>query len=602
MSDLSKREVLQQLQDELPEEVKDCEKSIREDNPDMDKSTAIAICRDQLDMSDAREQYDLPDQLQDGPCEEGWVMVGTKQQDGQTVPNCVPEEDAPAPVGLQADCPEGQVSIGDKCVPMETIDQPVSLAAPRVMQSAGLDTEPLEREEVDDTTVRYNNIKLLDEGVWTDEASQTPTLYSAEHFGDYTPEFDSGEHNGPPVNIMHDLDAESGDPNEASVAGHIDPDSLEASDGGLFGDIVLDTSESAGEFADENLQSALESEGRKGFGGPSVELDPTDIRISEHPHADEEVHAAALTGTALVMRPASKSVDFSIEAAKRGVALADGTTDMGVWTPTRNMAKGEQEFDTMVDELSDAVSDAVEQRTSDSDMSESEARAEIIDDLATESDRDEDTIRAILDGEIDTVPDGVVAAFGEVLDVSIDDLGEDIEMRTMAVSDIRQTLDNFGMGEDIDDMDDEDVLEMATDLHEQLMADLEETEGVEMAEHGDDEDDEDDEEDGPEMSDLQARIDELEAKMDSLLSAEEFSDTTEELQADLSDTESELEETREQLEAARETIGTLEDEKDNLDKRLSQLEDEPAETRTLGEGRGGADEIDPKDVTPIDGP
>jgi len=116
MPELSRREVLRKLQDDLPEEVKDCEKSILEDNPDMDRSTAIAICRDQLDMSELDDDVTLPQTLQEGdPCWEGYTMVGFKQENGREVPNCVPDDDVPD-ANLSDDCPDGQIKIGGDCV------------------------------------------------------------------------------------------------------------------------------------------------------------------------------------------------------------------------------------------------------------------------------------------------------------------------------------------------------------------------------------------------------------------------------------------------------------------------------------------------------
>ena len=137
-----------------------------------------------------------------------------------------------------------------------------------------LETEPIERVEEDGNTVRFRNLKLLSPGVWSDAGSQTATYYPPEGIANLEAHYNESEHNGPPVNIMHDLDMDTFEAHEASVAGYIDPETLDTDDdGNLFGDVVFDTSKGAGQFADENLQSTLENKGAVGFGGPSVEID-----------------------------------------------------------------------------------------------------------------------------------------------------------------------------------------------------------------------------------------------------------------------------------------------------------------------------------------
>jgi len=196
-----------------------------------------------------------------------------------------------------------------------------------IFQLRNLDTEPIERVEVDENTVRYNNIRVLDEGVWTDEGSETATLYDVEGMKNLYPEYDESEHDGPPLNIMHDIDMENGEVNEASVGGYVDPDSIKAGDDGLYQDWVLDTSTGAGKFADENLQSALESGGKVGLGGPSIEIGKgVELENIDHPRAEERVAGGPVTGTALVDRPASKTTSFDRQTATRQIAMSDGNS------------------------------------------------------------------------------------------------------------------------------------------------------------------------------------------------------------------------------------------------------------------------------------
>jgi hypothetical protein len=232
------------------------------------------------------------------PCWEGYTQVGMKPNpDGSgEVPNCVPDDEVPDATGYEN----------------------------RALATRTLQIGPIEREASGET-VRYNNVALLGQGVWTDQASRTPTLYDGESLANIEAEYDASEYDGPPVNIAHDLSA-TGEPNEASIGGYIDPESLTTDEGKLYGDIVLDTTTPAGDYADENLQSALSSGGKVGFGGPSVELDVPREHLTpapDHPRAEEKVEQAALTGTGLVMDPASKNISFDRETATRAVALSN---------------------------------------------------------------------------------------------------------------------------------------------------------------------------------------------------------------------------------------------------------------------------------------
>jgi len=112
----------------MPEDVDACAKSIMEDNPDMDESTAFAICQDMKNK---------------GELEEG-------------CPN----------VNLEGDCPEGHVMVNGECREIESVDAPPSVVSMScVFQLAGVDTEPIERTEEGDNTVRYSNVKMLAPGM-----------------------------------------------------------------------------------------------------------------------------------------------------------------------------------------------------------------------------------------------------------------------------------------------------------------------------------------------------------------------------------------------------------------------------------------------------
>lgn len=236
----------------------------------------------------------------------------------------------------ESECGEGHVSVDGKCVPVEEVDAPAPLlnsSESMHLTLKSLDSEPIERIEEGENTVRYTSVKLLSPGIWTDDGSKQATYYSPEGIANLTPEWDDSEHDGPPLNIMHDLDMEEFEAHEASVAGHIDPDTLDTDDDdNLYADLVFDTSVGAGQFADENLKSTLENEGRVGFGGPSVEI-PAEGLEQSHDQARDmpRVDGGLLTGAAMVMEPASKTVNFAREAARRPIAMS-GSKDAKAFT------------------------------------------------------------------------------------------------------------------------------------------------------------------------------------------------------------------------------------------------------------------------------
>ena len=414
---------------------------------------------------------------QEDPCEPGYTMVGTKTVNGQTVPNCVPDDGVPEPVGL---------------------------SGPLNLTLRTLDATPLTRTQEDDDTVRYSHMKLLAPGVWTDAGSRTATYYSPEGIANISADYDDSEFDGPPVNIMHDVDMDTGDVNKSSIAGHVDPRSLDIDDdSNLYGDIVLDTSTSAGQYADENLQSALSSSGRFGFGGPSVEL-PAKGLVEEYDESRDMpvIKGALLSGLGLVMNPASKAVSFAREVARRGVALS---------------GEGTKSFY--------------------------------------------------------------------------------LQEEVMDIESVRETLDEFGV--DTESMDDEELLGMAENLHEELMAQLMPDDGMEMEEDMDeipqepapsvdeslDEDNVEylDEEHGDEMDDM----DEMEEDMDEEMGMDEMMANLRQRLEDLEDMmaqammSEDAESMGKDLAAATSRVAELSKENEELSRRLEAIEDAEAPAKTL---------------------
>lgn len=494
--DLSRRDVLRQVKELQSDAVKDCAESVKESNPDMDKDTAFAVCQD-MENEGELGALSFDKQLdEDDPCWDGYTQVGMKPDpngSGQ-VPNCVPSEDVEN-ADLSEGCPEGQVNINGECIPVEEADDvPPSVlnGAPAVMAAGGLNTQPIEREEESGGAVRYANLELLTEGVWTDQKSRTPTLYPEDGIAEIEAEYDEGQ-SGPPVNVMHDVDPTSGEVHGPSHAGYVDPNSLTYQNGALTGDIVLDSSTAAGEFADENLQSALESEGRVGFGGPSVELDldpEAHIQNSDHPEAEKEINGGWLTGLGLVMDPADNNVAFDRQTRQRAVAMGDSQTDKAVYRQ-----------------------------------------------------------RSLMDA-----------------------------------SAARETLEKHGM--DTEDMDDEEVADLAESLHDDLM---EEMEDMEETENASDEEEEEEEEEDMDMGDYEdEEEEEEEAEMMDEGAIQSLNEQIDDLWDAIDEMESammseeELADHKEEL-AAAETV-------EEIDKRLSEIEEEPADRKTLAEGSTESDD------------
>jgi len=384
-----------------------------------------------------------------------------------------------------------------------------------------LDTEPIERIEEDDETVRFKNLKFLSPGVWSDAGSQMATYYPPEGIANLEAHYNESEHNGPPVNIMHDLDMDTFEAHEASVAGYVDPETLDTDDdGNLFGDVVFDTSKGAGQFADENLQSTLENKGAVGFGGPSVEIPGEGLQQSHDPQRDmPRVDGGRLTGVAMVMDPASKSVNFAREAARRPIAMADGSKDAKALTLE-----------------SDSMSD-----------------------------------------------------------------GKQLEADA---ADVRNALDQYGLGDVIGDMDDEEMMDFASRLHDDIMdvlAESDDTEleyddkekddydGKEKGEHEDDEEDDEDtemeDEPNDDMDALRDTVSNLSSRLEDVEDALSQAMTAEDVDAELEDA------TGNKL-ADIETVKTLQEAKEELEQRVEELENVGKESKTLTDAQDADSDFD----------
>ena len=369
--------------------------------------------------------------------------------------------------------------------------------APMYLTLKSLDTEPIERIEEGENTVRFTSLKLLSPGVWSDAGSQTATYYPPDGIANLEAHYDESRYDGPPVNIMHDLDMEAWEAHEPSIAGYVDPETLDTDDeGNLYGDVVFDTSKGAGQFADENLTSTLENEGTVGFGGPSVEIPGEGLQQSHDEVRDmPRVDGGRLTGVALVMDPASKSVNFAKEAARRPIAMSDSSPKPKVLTRQAS------------------------------------------------------------------------------------------DMRTLEAepNDVRDALDQYGLGDVIGDMDDEEMMDFAERLHDDIMDLLAESDDTSLEyddkkkDDGDDEEEEDTEmEAGEDVEQLREQMANLSSRLEDVEDAVSQAMTADDVNAELEDAAgAKL--------ADVETVKTLEEAKEELDARIKALEEEPAESKTLAD-------------------
>lgn len=305
-----------------------------------------------------------------------------------------------------------------------------------------IETEPIERIEEGGDTVRYKSILALAPGVWTDSGSRETIWYSPEGIRNLEVVDDNV------VNIMHDSE------NSVSQAGQIDPESVEATDNGLYVDVVVDTTNAAGQYADENMQATLESGGAKGFGGPSVEIsaEGQDVEFNNK-KGMQELKGGRITGLGFVKSPASKSASFSRQVAQRGVALADaesGRTVMKLQSETHAMDEAELEELREKHGLSDDVDASTIQELAEAGLlsleEDDDEEEEDEEEEDTENAEDEDEPPEEEEGDEDDEPEedeepdleDQVAAMDERLQ-NLEDMIES----AMAAEDVQEELEAF---------------------------------------------------------------------------------------------------------------------------------------------------------------
>lgn len=229
------------------------------------------------------------------------------------------------------------------------------------------------RTEEGDDRVRYEDVMLLSPGVWTDAASQQPIHYSERGIRNSHTNWEDTT-----LNFLHEQE------DEIWQIGEVDDESAYVDDEGrLFADLVLDTSKASGELADEALETALETGGKQGIEGPSVEITGHDYEFDRDAGVKELVEGtfrgAALVGVGISPGPASKTASFEHQTDERAVALqsSDGelrilrlnnageesgvsTVPDDVPTEAAEWTHRLQESDVTKQEIADIVADAYE--------------------------------------------------------------------------------------------------------------------------------------------------------------------------------------------------------------------------------------------------
>lgn len=169
----------------------------------------------------------------------------------------------------------------------------------------------VERVDEENDAVRYTDICLLAPGEWTDAASRTTIYYAPDAIKRSARNWIDTQ-----VNLYH----KPGDP--IANVGHIDTDSVYTDDSGaLYADMVLHGRTQNSKDAIGLMDLALESEGERGLGGPSVEI-PEDKTEWDDTRGMERMTEMTFSGAALVMHPASRKVSFDEQFENRAVALA----------------------------------------------------------------------------------------------------------------------------------------------------------------------------------------------------------------------------------------------------------------------------------------
>lgn len=198
----------------------------------------------------------------------------------------------------------------------------------------------------EDGGVRYSDVMLLAPGEWTDAGSGETVHYAGDAIRESADNWENYA-----INLMHGPAL-----HDATVLGEIGkvpPDSIAVDDADrLFGDLVLHGDSPASELGIELMDEALESDGRQGIDGPSVEI-VEDTTEYDPDRGRQRMTSMTFGGVGLVFDPASRDVDLANQIRERAVAMREHfDARPGAGVTIREYAPGAPDEDPdLVDEV-----------------------------------------------------------------------------------------------------------------------------------------------------------------------------------------------------------------------------------------------------------
>lgn len=414
-------------------------------------------------------------------------------------------------------------------------EEPAAMCLHQVSLQDGPDQ--IERVEQDDGTVRWKGLMLLAPGVWQDGLSGESIFYSERGIRASVDRWADDT-----VNLFHEFE------DDTWQVGEVDTSTATVDDQGrLFADVVLSMESSASQLTDEALQKAFETNGQEGIEGPSVELAPDQVEFNRDRGVREmlqgTLHGLAFVGVGLSPGPASKTANFEHQARERAVAM----------------------------------------------HSLDEGRVKV---LSLKEDVNASTGVPGLNLDLDDVDPDDVSLEDHVAALAAKKLGKD-------PSEVMETLTRL-QEDDENEEDEPGVMELLRDeVQARVTEDVSEEEATEQVISAIAEATERDEDEVRDLLDDGTVPEDVEAAVRSLITDDDEDDEDEEANLqDVLDQVGSLEESvDERLTALEESVDGVD--VDDLETRLSKLEDEPMPTRSLHDNGDdeGEDEVNLEDVS-----
>ena len=275
----------------MPEDVEACKSSILDDNPDMDESTAYAICNDMKNRGVLA----------------GWLSA--EPESGRRLAQFRNPQEIRRTEGS-----------GD-----EVTYKRVMLLSPGQWADAGSQ----EFVDYNPEAIRRSAENFVDLDAIRTRVPEWPHLDNAERANRLNELGEAVMADGQiPVNFLHGPAMYGAD--SLDEIGHIPTDSVIVDDDGrMYGDITLhgDSPQSltAIDLMDEVLEAASSGDRDPPPVGPSVEIPADDVTVED---GTLRLQEAWFSATGVVFNPASRPVELGEQARERAVAMtaADGET------------------------------------------------------------------------------------------------------------------------------------------------------------------------------------------------------------------------------------------------------------------------------------